>query len=147
MDKSVNKKRDCLYMIKQLHDSIEKKANSVLKKYDLTMIQLGALVVLGKEGKGECTLKEFEQLVHLAQSTTAGIVKRLEQKGFVACFGDAQDKRIKKVRITSAGLDLLRIAADDVDMTAGRLLDGITREEFRTFLNVINKICENAKIK
>ena len=96
MNKITDKRKDCFYMIKQLHDNIEKNANNALKKYDLTMMQLGALMRLNKDGGGECTLKEFEKLLHLAQSTTAGIVKRLEQKKFVECFGDPFDKRIKK---------------------------------------------------
>lgn len=144
---NTDRKKDCMYMIKQLHDSIEKQVNSVLKKYDLTMVQLGALIILKKEGKGECTLKEFEQHLHLAQSTTAGIVKRLEQKGDVVCFGDVQDRRIKKVKITANGLELLRTAASDADLTTEKLFDGITKEEFVTFMNVIHKICKNVEKK
>ena len=46
MNKITDKRKDCFYMIKQLHDNIEKNANNLLKKYDLTMMQLGALMRL-----------------------------------------------------------------------------------------------------
>ncbi|WP_370749927.1 MarR family winged helix-turn-helix transcriptional regulator [Eubacterium sp.] len=144
MNKITDKRKDCFYMIKQLHDNIEKNANNALKKYDLTMMQLGALMRLNKDGGGECTLKEFEKLLHLAQSTTAGIVKRLEQKKFVECFGDPFDKRIKKVRITGEGIKLCSIAAVDMEYAAKKYTKGISKEELNTFVNVIIKLCENA---
>lgn len=48
-------------------------------------------------------MKELERYFGVAQSTIAGVVSRLEQKGFVEAFGDAADKRIKVVHITPAG--------------------------------------------
>lgn len=134
-------------MIKQLHDKIEKNANNILKKYDLTMMQLGALMRLNKNTNGECTLKEFEKLLHLAQSTTAGIVKRLEQKKLVVCLGDSFDKRIKKVRITDEGMKLCNIAAEDMEHAAQRITNGISKEELETFVGVIIRLCDNADIK
>lgn len=37
----------------------------------------------------------LEKILHVAQSTAAGIINRLEQKGLVTGFGDYSDKRIK----------------------------------------------------
>lgn len=147
MNKVTDKRKDCFYMIKQLHDKIERNANNILKKYDLTMMQLGALMKLNKNANGECTLKEFEKLLHLAQSTTAGIVKRLEQKKFVECFGDPFDKRIKKVRITDEGVKLCNIAVGDMELAAKKITKNISKEDLEIFVSVIIRLCENADIK
>ena len=37
------------------------------------------------------SMKELERKFCVAQSTVAGIISRLEQKGFVEAFGDASD--------------------------------------------------------
>lgn len=73
-----------------------------------------------------------------------GIVKRLEQKKFVECFGDPFDKRIKKVRITGEGIKFCSIAAVDMEHAAKKYTKGISKEELNTFVNVIIKLCENA---
>ncbi len=134
-------KQDCMYMIKQLHDTIEKRMNQALSKYDLTMLQMRALVMLHKKEQDSCTLKEFEQILHLAQSTTVGVVKRLEQKGYVQTATDSQDRRIKNVQITSDGLALCTHAEKKVEHTVEELFDGLNEEEIQTLICFIKKIC------
>ncbi len=134
---------DCLYAIKEMHDSIKRHADSVLRQYDLTMVQMGALTLLNMKGSGECTFKEFEQLLHLAQSTTVEIVKRLEQKNYVTTFTDTQDKRIKKVRITQVGIDLSDRTMEMVRTINRKMLSGLSEEEIETFVNVTKKIYTN----
>ena len=87
-------------MIKQIHDYMEKDANNSLRSQDLTMAQVGALMELHSAEGRQMPLKELERRLHIAQSTAAGIVVRLEQKGFLESFGDAADRRVKMVRMT-----------------------------------------------
>lgn len=134
-------KQDCMYMIKQLHDTIEKRMNQALSKYDLTMIQMRALFLLHKKKQDSCTLKEFEQILHIAQSTTAGVVKRLEQKGYVETAMDSRDRRIKNVQITPEGLELCTQAVKEAERIVEQLFDGLTEEELQTFICFIKKIC------
>ena len=134
-------KQDCMYMIKQLHDTIEKRMNQALSKYDLTMIQMRALFLLHKKKQDSCTLKEFEQILHIAQSTTAGVVKRLEQKGYVETAMDSRDRRIKNVQITPEGLELCTQAVKEAECIVEQLFDGLTEEELQTFICFIKKIC------
>ena len=135
-------KQDCMYMIKQLHDTIEKRMNQELAKYDLTMLQMGALVLLHREEQNCCTMKELEQLLHLAQSTTAGVVKRLEQKGYVQTATDNQDRRIKKVQITSEGLQLCIRAEKEAEYIEEELFEDLNEEELQMFIYFIKKICK-----
>lgn len=135
-------KQDCMYMIKQLHDTIEKHMNQALSKYDLTMLQMGALVMLHRKKQDSCTLKEFEQVLHLAQSTTAGVVKRLEQKGYVQTSTDSRDRRMKNVQITPDGLELCMQTAKAVEYTVEQLFEGLEEEELQMLIYLIKKICK-----
>lgn len=130
-----------MYMVKQLHDTIEKRMNQALSKFDLTMVQMGALVMLHKKKQDICTLKEFEQILHLAQSTTVGVVKRLEQKGYVKTAVDSRDRRIKNVKITPDGLELCTQAVKEVEHIVEQLFEGFDEEELQMFIYFIQKIC------
>lgn len=90
-------------LFKQIHDRLEKQSNNALRAKGLTMMQVSMLMALQKAPEQRSIMKELERYFGVAQSTIAGVVSRLEQKGFVEAFGDAADKRIKVVHITPAG--------------------------------------------
>lgn len=130
----------CGAIIKQIHDELEKNANNVLRPQGLTMAQVGALLVLRDAPEGQCSLKEMEQILHVAQSTAAGIMVRLEQKGLVEGFGSPEDKRIKMVRITSTGEKCCFQAEQSMEETEKRLLSGLTETERSIFNSLLVKV-------
>lgn len=73
----------CGALIKQIHDGLEKNANNAMHSHDITMVQCSALLILNGASEKQMTLKELERSLRVAQSTAAGIVTRLEQKGLV----------------------------------------------------------------
>ena len=97
-------RKDCGSLLKQINDEMRKNANNAMRAQDMTLAQLEALVQLEQAPDGQHSLKELEQLLHVAQSTAAGIISRLEQKGYVEGFGDAGDRRVKLVRIGGTGV-------------------------------------------
>lgn len=130
----------CGALIKQIHDELEKNANNAMRAHDITMAQCGALLILnGAPGK-QMTLKELERMLHVAQSTAAGIVNRLEQKGLVEGFGSPDDKRIKMVRITSQGIECSKRAEQDMAQAEKQLLSGLTITEQGIFLTLLKKV-------
>lgn len=98
----MEKKRAGL-LIKEIHGLLEKKANKILAADDLTMSQVGILIKLqSKERK--MSYKELEKDLGLAQSTTVGLISRLEKKGMVRTFTDPSDARIKYATLTEEGI-------------------------------------------
>lgn len=130
-------------LVKRIYDSFEKQANSLLRTQDLTMAQFGVLVELSLTAEKQLTLKELEQRLHVAQSTTAGIVVRLEQKKLVECFGDPVDRRIKLVRITAAGEKRLQYADQDMEATEKSMLSALSAQEQDTLLRLLEKLCSS----
>ena len=130
----------CGALIKKIHDEIEKKANALLRQQDLTLSQMHVLMELDATPGHQLALKELEELLHVAQSTTAGIVMRLEQKGFVESFTDENDRRVKKVMITPAGMECCKNAAADVKDIEAKLLSGLTEPEKQLFLDLLEKV-------
>ncbi len=134
-----------MYLLKQIHDGVEKQANNSLRSQGLTLAQVGALIELRSIPEKQLTLKELEKRLHVAQSTAAGIVARLEQKGLIEGFGDANDRRIKMLRITSAGESCCQLADQRMAESEALLLSGLTDVESTLFLSLLEKVANNLK--
>lgn len=132
----------CSTLIKQIHDEMEKRANNSLRAQDLTMAQVGVLLELYQASEKQLALKELERRMHVAQSTAAGIVVRLEQKGFVESLGSQEDRRIKQVRITPSGEGCCLVAQEQMKRAEAELLEGLTETERSIFLSLLQKVCD-----
>jgi DNA-binding MarR family transcriptional regulator len=139
MDEAVS----CGLLLKQLHDGMEKRANNDLRAHDLTMAQVSVLMLLYDAEDGTLPLKGIERTLRVAQSTAAGIVARLEQKGFAESCGDAGDKRIKLVRITRQGRQCCSEARDNMDHVDDVLLAGLSAEERAIFRMLLIRVSRN----
>lgn len=132
-------------LIKLLHDRLEKQANNTLRAQDLTMMQISVLMELQKTEQKQLSMKELERKFCVAQSTVAGIISRLEQKGFVEAFGDAADKRVKLVHITPAGEACCKEAAGYMEQAEQTLLQGFSEEEKMRFNLLLTRAAENMR--
>lgn len=130
----------CGALIKQIHDELEKNTNNAMRVHDITMAQCSALLILNEALEKQMALKELERRLRVAQSTAAGIVTRLEQKGFVEDFGSPDDKRIKMVRITQKGIECCQRAELDMEQAEKMLLSGLTITEQGIFLSLLKKV-------
>ena len=132
--------QDCGLLLKQISDELRKNGNNALRSQDLTLTQLDALAALDQAPNRRRSLKELEQILHVAQSTAAGIIARLEQKGLVEGLGDAADRRVKLVRITPAGVECVRTALHHRAEAEEKLLSGLTETERDIFYSLLKKV-------
>lgn len=132
-------------LFKQIHDRLEKQSNNALREKDLTMMQISVLLALEDASGQQLSMKELERHFGVAQSTVAGIVSRLEQKGFAEALSDAADRRVKLVHLTPAGARCCAEAACQMEQAEETLLRGFSEEE-RTLLNrLLRQIADNLK--
>lgn len=127
-------------LIRQIHNALEKIANSQLKAKDLTLSQMTALVEILKAPTRKLTFKELEKCLSLAQSTTAGLIFRLEQKKLVSVSGDTDDKRIKYVEITPVGEKFCKEAKREIDDTEKKFLENLSAAERENLLSLLEEI-------
>ena len=132
---------ECGKFIKQIHDELEKQANNTLSFQNLTLTQMRVLMELEATPEQQLSLKELESLLHVAQSTAAGIVVRLGQKGYVESFVDADDRRVKRVAITISGIECCKNAQSHIKNMEAQLLSALTESEKKQFCNLLQKIC------
>lgn len=131
---------DCGALIKQIHCAMQKNANNGLRASGLTFSQLHLLFTLREQPEGRCSLKALERRMGVAQSTTVGIVRRCGEKGFVECFGDAEDRRAKFVRVTGKGLAVCRDAEENIRLSEERMLKYLTDGEKEELTLLLSKV-------
>lgn len=134
---------DIGFCIKRIHDRLEKQANNAMRENGLTMMQVSVLMTLQETEGKLLSMKELERCFGIAQSTVAGIVSRLEQKGFVEASGDAADKRIKLVHITPAGENCCAEAVVHKELADQKLLKGFSKEEKEVLGKLLAKAARN----
>lgn len=132
-------------LFRQIHNQLEKQANNSLREQDLTMMQISVLMTLQEATDKQLSMKKLEKHFGVAQSTIAGIVSRLEQKGFVEAFCDIADKRVKVVHITPAGENCCVEAAYCMDKTEEKILQGFSSEERKVLNELLTKVMHNLK--
>ena len=125
----------CSILLKQIHDVQEKNINNTLRN-----LVLRALV---HSADKQMSLKELEKILHVAQSTTARIVAKMESKGLIDRFGDASDKRIKYIRLTQYGEQYSSKAKQKLEEEEERLLSSLTETEKMVFVSLLQKITSN----
>lgn len=130
----------CGMLIRQINNALEKRVNNQLKAKDLTLSQMTALVEIQKEPSNKLTFKELEKRLSLAQSTTAGLIFRLEQKKLVSVSGDTDDKRIKYAEITPLGKKFCNEAKQEMDYTEKMLLENLSAAERESLLSLLEEI-------
>ena len=130
----------CGTLLKQIHDALEKQANNSLRADGLTMAQVGVLLMLDRAEHRQMPLKELEKALHVAQSTAAGIVARVERGGLVESFGDAEDRRVKVVRLSEAGAGCCRTADARMAEAERQLLSSLTEAERDIFILLLRKV-------
>lgn len=130
----------CGALLKQINDELAKNANNAMRSFDITMTQCSVLLALQEAPDQQISMKDLEKTLHVAQSTAAGVAVRLEQKGLVESFGSPEDRRVKLVRLTPAGLERCREARENMDQVEQHILSGLTESERLQLLRLLQKV-------
>ncbi len=138
--------KDIGMLIKQLYDAKEKRANEQLKEFGLTFSQFRLLIYVRECGGKAVSLKEIEKRFCLTQQTVAGIIKRLEEKGFVLACEDEADKRAKNVFLTAKGEESYRSAMDCYQKSQDLLTRGLSQSEQKELCRLLEIVLENVKL-
>lgn len=133
----------CSILLKQIHDVQKKNIDNTLRNLDLTFSQINVLRALVHSADKQMSLKELEKILHVAQSTTARIVTKMESKGLIDSFSDVSDKRIKYIRLTQYGEQYSSNAKQKLEEEETRLLSSLTETEKIVFVSLLQKIAGN----
>ena len=130
-------------LVKYVCDALEREVNNAVRSQGLTYSQIQLLLRLSEADGATLALKELETRLGVSQATVAGLVKRLEAKGFVELLDDASDKRVKHARLTPLGAGKCDEAHEHMDAIELKLTRGLTDIEARLLHDLLRKAHES----
>ncbi len=123
----------CIQVGKQLYKQFDRR----LEQLGLTPVQLQVLAGL-TDGEW-LTMGELSERLCCAGSNVTAIVGRMEEAGLVARRPDAEDRRLRRVRVTARGRTLLR-AATEVPQCCPELGPLLSPAEWRQLCRLLAKL-------
>ncbi len=139
----MKKRTNVGFLVKQINNIYEKDFNNQLKKLDLTSSQAEVLDFLFRCDEEEVNQRDIEKALSLKNPTVTGILKRMEEKGFVMILPSEKDKRCKNVYLTEQAYDIekkMEAVRRNIDKN---LTLGMTKREVEALQKVLNRVLYN----
>ncbi len=131
------------FLFKQINTLYEKEFNKRLKSLGITSSQCEALDFLFRSGKEKVTQRDVERALNLKNPTVTGLLKRLDEKGFILSVPNAGDKRCKNIYLTEKAYDIQRRMEMDRKKLDKMLTLGMTKKEVEALERMLNKVLYN----
>ena len=86
----------------------------------------------------------MERHLNLRNPTVTGLLKRLDEKGFILCVPSSKDRRRKKIYLTEKAYDIQsRMDADQKKDGQESLTRGMTKREIEAVHKALDKMLYN----
>ena len=139
----MQKRRTIGFRIKQINNGYEKEFNRQLKNIGITASQCEVLDYLLSGSKEEVTQRDIEKALNLRNPTVTGLLKRLDEKGFILSVPSARDKRCKNIYPTEKAYDIQRRMEMDRKKLDKMLTLGLTKKETAALERLLDKVLYN----
>ena len=87
--------------------------------------------------------KDIEEELNIRSASISVLLKKLEGDEMIVRERVSHDDRLKKIRPTSAGIEMKEKVEQDIRSVEKRLVSDISEEELNAFFRVIQKMIEN----
>ncbi len=110
-------------------------------RFDITPVQYAALAAIADNPGVDAT--RLSHLVALDRSTIGSVLERLEAKDLVLRSASADDRRVKRLRLSESGRRLLRKLETAVERTQQRIVEPLSADERNLFLQLLTRLVES----
>ena len=131
------------FMVKQINNVFEKDLNERQRTIGITSSQCAVLDYLFHTSKDEVNQRDVERHLSLKNPTVTGILKRLDEKGFILCVPNTADKRKKNIYLTEKAYDIQRRMEADRKKMDKNLTRGMTKKEIAALTRGLEKMLYN----
>ena len=130
-------------MLKRINNVYEKDLNERLRKIGITSSQCAVLDYLFHTSRDEVSQRDVEKALNLKNPTVTGILKRLDEKGYILCVPNAKDKRKKNIYLTEKAYDIQRRMETDRRKLDRELTRGMSKREVESLTKNLEKLLYN----
>lgn len=133
------------HMFKLIHIMFESVMNKDLKKFDITLAQVDVLLFLYSKRNCSVSNRDIEKHFKLTNPTVTGLIKRMEEKGFITRECSCIDGRSKVIEITPKSVEICKELSENIRKRDRELLRGFTQEQGEELFILMNKVYKNLK--
>ena len=131
------------FLVKQINNIYEKDFNRMLKSIGITSSQCAVLDYLFHSSKEEITQRDIERHLSLNNPTVTGLLKRLDEKGFILSVPSTTDKRCKNIYLTEKAYDIQKKMEASRKKSDRQLTMGMTQKEVQALKKALEKVLYN----
>jgi len=110
------------------------------KAYDLTPVQYAALVAIQAHPGIDAT--RLSAVIAFDRSTLGNVIERLEAKQHIERKPSREDRRVKLLYLTRAGVALLSDIMPSVDRAQARMLQPLKPDDRRTLMALLTQLVD-----
>lgn len=137
-----NNFQDTMLLIKQINDKFEAKGTAACSKTGLTLSQFRFLGYLKMHPNSDVTQREMEKFFKVSHPAVNGILKRLEEKGFISTQLISSGKTQKIVRLQEKGIQAVEMMDRDKNINDNKLQEKLSPEEWNELHLMLSKIID-----
>jgi DNA-binding MarR family transcriptional regulator len=123
------------------HFSLMDAYRKILKPYDMSFPQSHVLSIINFYHPREVSLQEIKSMVLEPNSDVSRTVDRLVEKHLVKKVKKSENRRMRSIMMTPAGLKVIKLM--EKDSKFHQLLSGLTLADVREFVGVLEKFRDN----
>lgn len=127
------------YQVKKV---IEKACTELMDTYHVRKVELDILYFLAHAGKHN-TARDIIHARHLSKAHISKSVDNLRHQGYITVSEDETDHRCLHIRVTDKGIPVVREFEQVRRSVVERLISGVTEEEKKCMMQVLEKVVEN----
>lgn len=142
---NINKTAEVARLFSELSKMLKKSLHKTFEDSKLTMPQTMVIGTLIKHG--EMKITELSNKMNLSNSTTSGIVDRLEKQGLVLRVRSEEDRRTVYVKITEKVEEYHKGVHKKLEETFEELLSSGTSEDMDKIIEGLNTLKKVLKDK
>lgn len=130
-------------LIKCITNEYEKNFNQLLGKSGITVSQCAVLNFLFETNKEYVNQKDIESFLNLSNPTVTGLLKRLDEKGYVLVVPNIQDKRKKNIYLTEQAYDMQKRLEQSRKKMQKAMTRGMKKNEVQCLQKYLERILYN----
>ena len=130
-------------LIKCITNEYEKNFNQLLVTSGITASQCAVLEYLYNTNKEYVNQKDIERHLNLSNPTVTGLLKRLDEKGYVLVVPSSQDKRKKNVHLTEQALDMQKRLDHSKKKIESAMVRGMKKNEIQCMQKYLERVLYN----
>ncbi|NME83826.1 MarR family transcriptional regulator [Clostridium sp. SM-530-WT-3G] len=139
----MKKKLRLSLLLKIVNNLFERELNNKISSIDLTRTQCSVLGYLNRNRDKEINPCHIEKEFNLKKPTVTGILKRLEEKGFVLIEQSKTDKRYKHIKLTSKNDEVDKIMRKNLIECEKVLYEGLSEDDKKELYRILEKMMDN----